>query len=135
MSLQGDSAPYVQYAHARACSILRAAAAAGVGEAGADWAQLGALELGLAKHIAALPEVVERAAAELVPHLVAQYALELATAWNGYYNHKDEAGRPDSQVVKAAPGLREARLALVRRTKRALAYSLGLLGVAAPEEM
>ncbi len=135
LSLQGDSAPYVQYAHARACSILRAAAAAGVGEADADWAQLGALELGLAKHIAALPEVVERAAAELAPHLVAQYALELATAWNGYYNHKDEAGRPDSQVVKAAPGLREARLALVRRTKRALAYSLGLLGVAAPEEM
>lgn len=135
LSLQGDSAPYVQYAHARACSILRAAAAAGLSEAEADWAQVGELELGLAKTVAALPEALARAAADLAPHVVAQYALDLATVWNGYYNHKDASGRPDTQVMRAPAGLREARLALVRRTKDALAYSLGLLGVTAPEEM
>ncbi|MDQ3398036.1 MAG: DALR anticodon-binding domain-containing protein, partial [Deinococcota bacterium] len=91
--------------------------------------------LTLAKAVAALPETVERAAKDLAPHQLAQYALDLATAWNAYYNHKDAAGKADTQVLKAEPGLREARLALVRRTKEALAYSLALLSIAAPVEM
>ena len=135
LSLQGDSAPYVQYAHARACSILRAAGAEGVARDGADFAALGGLEVRLAQVMLRFRTVVEAAARDLAPHLLAQYALELATAWNAYYNHKGADGRPDTQVLKAGAGLREARLALVDRVRSTLAEALGLLGIEAPEEM
>ncbi|MEX2536189.1 MAG: arginine--tRNA ligase [Trueperaceae bacterium] len=135
LSLQGDSAPYVQYAHARAGSILRAAREAGVDTIAADWSKIGPVEVKLAQAIARLPEVVESAAREFAPHTVAQYSLELATAWNSYYNHRDEQGRPDTMVVRAEPGLREARLVLVEAVKRTLAQTLQLLGIEAPEEM
>lgn len=135
LSLQGDSAPYVQYAHARAKSILRAADAAGLDPAAADWSQLGVLEIRLAQVVARFAEVRDSAAQDLAPHAVAQYALDLATAWNGYYNHRDSAGRPDTQVLKSAAGLREARLALVGRVASTLADTLGLLGIEAPAEM
>ena len=133
LSLQGDSAPYVQYAHARACSILRAAES--LDENSADWSKVGTLEVKLAQEVARLSEVITSAAKSYAPHLVAQYGLDLATSWNSYYNHKDQEGRPDTQVLKAEPGLKEARLALVRRVKETLAQSLDLLGIAAPEEM
>lgn len=135
LSLQGDSAPYVQYAHARAASILRAAEAEGISTHQADWSALGELEVKLAQVMAKLPDIIEASARAFAPHLVAQYALDLATAWNGYYNHKGADGRPDTQVLKAEPGLRGARLALVQKVKETLAQSLALLGIAAPEEM
>jgi arginyl-tRNA synthetase len=153
LSLAGDSAPYVQYAHARADSILRAAAeaaalaaeveapaaatapAAGTAPAAADWDALGPLEVKLAQLIARYPEVVLGAAHEDAPHVVAQYALDLATAWNGYYNHRGPDGRPDTPVLRAEPGLREARLALVAKVRDTLARALSLLGVEAPSQM
>jgi arginyl-tRNA synthetase len=135
LNLQGDSAPYVQYAHARAASILRAAEDAGLDVADADYARLGELELKLARTIARLPQVRAQAARELAPHLVAQYALDLATAWNGYYNHRGPDGRPDTPVLRAEPGLREARLALVDAVRRTLAEALDLLGIEAPDAM
>ncbi|MCC6311238.1 MAG: arginine--tRNA ligase, partial [Trueperaceae bacterium] len=92
-------------------------------------------EVRLARVIRRFPEVVEGAATALAPHQVAQYALDLATAWNGYYNHKGEDGRPDTQVMRAEEGLREARLLLVDRVRATLAAALGLLGIAAPEQM
>ncbi|HEX7002924.1 MAG TPA: arginine--tRNA ligase [Trueperaceae bacterium] len=135
LSLQGDSAPYVQYAHARASSILRAARAAGIDMRDADWSQLSAVEVRLAQEVARLPEVIEDASRGLAPHVVAQYALDLATAWNSYYNHRDEHGKPDTMVMRADPGLREARLQLVEAVKGTLATTLELLGIEAPVEM
>ena len=139
LSLAGDSAPYVQYAHARADSILRAAeeAAASAGSVGApaDWDALGPLEVKLAQLIARYPEVVRNAAHDDAPHVVAQYALDLATAWNGYYNHRGADGRPDTAVLRAGSGLREARLALVAKVRDTLARTLSLLGVEAPRQM
>ncbi|MDA0699785.1 MAG: arginine--tRNA ligase [bacterium] len=136
LSLAGDSAPYVQYAHARAGSILRAAAA-GVADdlADADWDALGGLEVKLAQVVARYPDVVRAAAHDDAPHIVAQYALDLATAWNGYYNHRGADGKPDTAVLRSAPGLREARLALVGKVRDTLARTLGLLGIEAPEQM
>ncbi len=140
LSLAGDSAPYVQYAHARACSILRAVAEAGIAlrgadTEGADWSALGPLEVRLAAEVARLPGVTAQAAEADAPHVVAQYALDLATAWNGYYNHRDVHGRPDTSVLRAEPGLREARAAVVAGVRDALARALGLLGITAPEQM
>ena len=135
LSLQGDSAPYVQYAHARACSILRAAKAEGLSPKGADFSKLGDLEVKLAQTLARLPETVSQAARDFAPHVVAQYCLDLATAWNGYYNHKDASGKPDTRVLQSEPGLREARLALVEKVRETLFKGLELLGIGAPEEM
>jgi arginyl-tRNA synthetase len=135
LSLQGDSAPYVQYAHARACKILRDAAVLGYSTANADFSKLAILESKLAQMIAKLPEVVQMAARDYTPHVVAQYCLDLANTWNSYYNHKDETGKRDTQVLKAEAGLREARLALVEKVKNTLAEALGLLGIEAPQEM
>lgn len=134
LSLQGDSAPYVQYAHARACKILRDAQAAGItGEA--DWSQVSELEVKLLKKVVYLPEAIQMAARDLAPHQLAQYTLEVATAWNSYYNHKDAAGKSDTNILDAPAGLREARLAMVNKVREALAYLLEVLGIAAPEQM
>lgn len=135
LSLAGDSAPYVQYAHARADAILRAATEAGVADEAADWSALGPLEVKLAQAVARYPEVVRAAAHDDAPHVVAQYALDLATAWNGYYNHRGPDGRPDTAVLRSGSGLRGARLALVARVRDTLARALSLLGVAAPRQM
>jgi arginyl-tRNA synthetase len=135
LNLAGDSAPYVQYAHARADAILRAAAEVGVVPSMAEAAQLGDLEVKLAQQVARFHAVVNQAAHDDAPHLVAQYALDLATAWNGYYNHRDANGKPDTAVLRSTPGLREARLALVAKVRDALAATLALLGIEAPARM
>jgi arginyl-tRNA synthetase len=108
---------------------------AGVDGPLADWDALGPLEVKLAQLIARYPEVVRNAAHDDAPHVVAQYALDLATAWNGYYNHRGSDGRPDTAVLRAEPGLREARLALVAKVRDTLARALSLLGVEAPSQM
>jgi arginyl-tRNA synthetase len=120
---------YVQYAHARISSILRKAAEAGLAPADS----VGSLaddpvSLGLAKEVLRLPEVVEDAAlAEEVQGITA-YATELATTFHAYYR--------DRRVVDPAdPQTSGGRLALVDAARLALANSLGLLGISAPESM
>jgi arginyl-tRNA synthetase len=134
LSLAGDSAPYVQYAHARASSILRAAArpASTRPPARATGRPSAPLEVRLAQVVARYPEVVRAAAHDDAPHVVAQYALDLATAWNGYYNHRGPDGKPDTAVLRSPAGLREARLALVGRVRDTLARTLALLGIGRP---
>lgn len=123
---------YIQYAHARVCSVLRQA-----GEKGytVDLAQ-GLDELArldneheqiLLTELSKYPEVVESAAANLEPHLLAGWLRELANALHTYYNSHQF-------LVEDAP-LRNARLALVVATRQVLKNGLGLLGLAAPESM
>jgi arginyl-tRNA synthetase len=135
LSLQGDSAPYVQYAHARACKILRDAGSAGLVISNADFSKLGQLESKLAQAVSRFPETIQSAAKDYAPHIITQYALDLAAAWNTYYNHKDANGKPDTKILDAEPGLREARLAVVQKVRDTLAASLALLGIEAPQEM
>jgi len=77
---------------------------------------------------------VLEAAEEKSPHVLAQYLLDLAAAWNAYYNAKEE-GRPATPVLTAKEGLRELRLELVRSLQETLKTGLGLLGIPAPEVM
>nr|WP_298149203.1 arginine--tRNA ligase [uncultured Pseudoxanthomonas sp.] len=123
---------YVQYAHARVCSLLRQA-----GEKGYAYDQANGLanlarldddtSLQLMVELSRYPEVVEAAGDALEPHLVAQYLRELAYAFHTWY-----AGTP---VLIDDAAARDARLALALAVRQALANGLDLLGVSAPEKM
>jgi arginyl-tRNA synthetase len=131
---------YVQYAHARICSILRKAAgtpdataaaddiAAGVVPAGADLSLLtDAAELALLRKLAELSEVVEQTAERLAPHKLTTYAEDLAATFHQFYTV--------CQVITEDAALTGARLALADASRTVLATTLGLLGVSAPERM
>jgi arginyl-tRNA synthetase len=125
LSFDGHSAPYIQYAHARACRILERAGALPQGEQ--DFGDLTAAEINLIEQIALLPAEVQRAAREYKPLVMATYAYDLATAVNDFYEQ--------CRVLDAPEPQRSARLALTDAARRTLANALGLLGVAAPEVM
>ena len=123
---------YIQYAHARVCSVHRQLAERGIGvdtEAGlAAQSRLDSEhERGLMRELSRYPEVVEAAAQNLDPQLVAQYLRELAAAFHGYYNAH--------QFIVDDPALRDARVALADAARQVLANGLDLLGVTAPESM
>ncbi len=121
---------YVQYAHARISSILRKAGETGLSPAGTLAGALGddAIALGLGKLLLRLPEVVEDAAAAHEVHALTAYATELATAFHAYYR--------DRRVIDTGdPGTSAARLGLVTAARLALANTLALLGISAPDSM
>ncbi|MCK5362010.1 MAG: arginine--tRNA ligase [Gammaproteobacteria bacterium] len=123
---------YIQYAHARICSVLRQAAARGMefnpGKTAVAAAQLSeSHELALLRTLSRYPDVIDSAAADLEPHQLAHYLRELANDLHTYYN-------AHTFLVDDA-ALRTARLALVAATRQVLANGLALLGVSAPEEM
>jgi arginyl-tRNA synthetase len=118
---------YVQYAHARICSVL--AAYAGERDfAHADHALLLApTEAALMLQLAAYPEMLSRAAAERAPHDVAFYLRDLATLFHGYYAAE--------RFLVADAALARARMALLAATAQVLRNALAVLGVSAPEAM
>ena len=127
----------IQYAHARTCGILRRAERAGVpppSAEGPDPRDLEPLalpeELALIQLALELPEVVDRATEQREPHHVAYYLLRVAGAWNAYLQDGVR-----HRVVSDAAALTAARLALARAVQIVLANGLGLLGIAAPEQM
>jgi arginyl-tRNA synthetase len=123
---------YVQYAHARVCSVLRQAS-----ERGLAWNQTNGLkhlsrldnehESALMTELARYPEVIDAAATNLEPHLVAQYLRELAYALHTYYH-------AHAFLVDDAD-LRDARLALIVAVRQVVKNGLDMLGVSAPESM
>lgn len=135
LSFEGDTGPYIQYAYARAGSILRKAEEQGILQERADFTQATAHETALAKEILRFPEIVLDAARNKAPHMVAQYLLELAAAWSSFYNAKTPDGRPATPVLTAPEGLRGVRLELVEALRSTLKKGLELLGLQAPEVM
>jgi arginyl-tRNA synthetase len=122
---------YVQYAHARIASILRKAGEGAEQRAAeADFSVLPAepSERALIKRLCELTDEVADAAERRAPHRLCAYGMESARDFHAFYR--------DCQVVAAeGEGVEEARLALCLLTKRAIARTLGLLGISAPERM
>ena len=123
---------YIQYAHARVCSVQRQLA-----ERGLAWNRdngLAKLQLLTTEHETALmvelsryPEILESAAANLEPQLVAQYLRDLANGLHTWYHAQ--------QFIVDDADLRDARIALAMATRQVIANGLDLLGVSAPERM
>ncbi len=119
---------YVQYAHARICSVLAQWGKDPAALVNADPAPLEeAQEMLLLRRLMEYPEIVEIAARELAPHIVAFYLKDLAGIFHSYYNA--------THFLAPDPALKLARLALVAATGQVLRNGLGLLGVTAPEKM
>ena len=123
---------YIQYAHARVCSVRRQLGERGIApDTEAGLAALARLdsehERNLMRELSRYPEVVEAAAQNLDPQLVAQYLRELAAAFHGYYNAH--------QFIVEDRILRDARIALADAARQVLVNGLDLLGVTAPESM
>ncbi|HEX3220819.1 MAG TPA: arginine--tRNA ligase, partial [Candidatus Limnocylindria bacterium] len=123
---------YVQYAHARASSILRNAAAAGVAPDDAAAASLlhHPTEQALVRRLLDLPDVVADAAARRETHELTRFLLEAAQLFSAFYR--------DCRVLSEDPAERElsaARLALTDAVRQVLANGLGLLGISAPSSM
>jgi len=120
---------YVQYAHARVCSVYRQLEEKGMQLSGeADVSLLvEAHEIELMTELARYPEVLTRAARDYAPHLLAYYLRDLANAFHTYYN-----AHP---FISAEDNIRHARLVLIDAVRQVIANGLGLLGVSAPERM
>ncbi|HEX8762736.1 MAG TPA: arginine--tRNA ligase [Candidatus Saccharimonadales bacterium] len=120
VSLEGNSGPYLQYAHARARSILRKSGLNPVIPA-----NLEAGERSLVRKISEYPEAIQKAVNELMPHHICTYLYELSQAFNRFYEHNRVIG--DERETE--------RLELVTLYADILKDGLGLLGIAAPDQM
>lgn len=122
LSIEGDSGPYLQYAYARACSILMKAEEADVTAAADESRSSNTCE----RLVSRFPEIVQRAVRELEPHHVAQYLLELAGAFNSWYAQEQILDGTDAAAHKVA---------VTAAVARTLERGLWMLGIPSPEHM
>jgi len=128
IDFNGNTGPFIQYTHARICSILRKATVAyGPESIGLD-AQPSAKEIRLVKLLGLYPGKVAEAGAALSPAIIANYAYELAKEFNQYYH--------DTPILKEEdPAVLKYRLELIDVLARTLRSAMGLLGIQLPERM
>ncbi|MBO4671122.1 MAG: arginine--tRNA ligase [Bacteroidales bacterium] len=128
IDFNGNTGPFIQYTHARICSILRKAEEAGIKAGVTDAAVLSPKEIRLVKIIAAYPQKVAEAAAAYSPALIANFAYDLAKEFNQYYHETPVLKEPD-------PVLLSMRLALIGTLASTLRKAMGILGIELPERM
>ncbi|RUM44332.1 MAG: arginine--tRNA ligase [Desulfocapsa sp.] len=125
---------YVQYGHARICSILRRADESGIDDFDVDSVDLSLLkepeELQLLKRIDSFPAAIEDAALDLAPHRAVFYLMELAGDWHSYYN-KHKVIDPENVDIAVS----KARLCLITALQQVFKNGLEILGLTAPERM
>lgn len=120
---------YVQYAHARICTLLNKAKVAGYSYKDYDASSLQhASEMELLKMLGEFPQLVLDAAEKRIPHKITQYAFDLASALHSFYN-------AEKVLDETQLGLTKARLALLEAVKITIGNALRLIGVHAPEQM
>jgi len=124
LNFEGNSAPFLQYAHARACGILDKA---GAFEPGDPALLAHPQEQALARLLAKFPSTVLAAADARRPHVLATYTYDVAARFNLFYR--------DCPVLTAEPALRDARLGLADAARIVLRNGLDCLGLPAPREM
>ncbi len=128
IAFEGNTGPYLQYAHARVCSIFAKAGADAEAAAGGPFLIGEAAEKRLALLLLRYPGVVRDVARSLEPHRLCTYLFEMANAYSSFYE--------TCPVLKAEPqDLRRSRLGLCRLVRRVLADGLDLLGIEAPTRM
>jgi arginyl-tRNA synthetase len=132
LSFEGHTGPYLQYAHARACNILRRGGGA---PAAADVSLLGLPEeQALLRAVAKLPLVFQEASEVYEPSLVARHLLEVAAAFSRWYTLGNQE-REKRVLVEGNDALKAARLVLTDAVRVTLASGLAILGIATPDHM
>lgn len=122
-AMEGNSGPYLQYSHARACSILKKS-----GKSATDLTiskDLDGFERTLVRKLSEYPEVIEKAVFELSPHIICTYLYELAQIFNRFYENSTVIGDDREDL----------RIGLVDSYAKTLSRGLNLLGIQAPESM
>ncbi len=133
LSFEGETGPYLQYTHARLCSLLRKYGREISQDI--DFKYLSQPEENRVLHVLyRFPQVVEEAASGCEPFMISSYLLEVASAYNSVYQMKDDEGRI-IKIISDDETATVARMALVEAVRIVINEGLQLLGIEAPEEM
>ena len=129
IDFNGNTGPFIQYTHARICSVLRKAAEQNIAfEGKATACEMLPEEVELVKILCDYPATVAAAGENFAPSIIAAYTYDLCKAFNGYY-HDHSILREENEEVK------KMRLALAQQVARVIARSMRLLGIDVPERM
>ena len=125
IDFNGNTGPFIQYTHARICSILRKAAWQ---QGEVSCTELNAKEIRLVKLLNAYPQKVQEAALAYSPALIANYCYDLAKEFNQYYHETQILREPDPEVLRM-------RLSLIDTVARVLRKGMNILGIELPQRM
>ena len=128
IDFNGNTGPFIQYTHARICSILRKAEEAGIDYKNATIGELLPAEIELIKSLGEFPAVVASAGENFAPSAIAAYAYDLAKSFNGYY-HDHSILREENVEI------RQMRVKLAAEVARVINRAMKLLGIDVPQRM